>query len=88
MPFLIEQRVDDKDMWLPDKVYKLLPWAYVAMGLLFFAGVYYLGQSDFGAGFYVATGLVSIAGGLIVHYLRVHGARHDDEGSEGDSTTS
>lgn len=88
MPFLLEQCVDDKNMWLPDKVYKLLPWAYVAMGLLFFVGVYYLGQSDFGAGFYVAIGLVSIAGGLVVHYLRVHGAPAANDRSKGDSATS
>lgn len=85
MPFLITLCVEDELMWLPDKIYKLLPWAYVAMGLLFFVGVYYLGQSDFGAGFYVAIGLVSIAGGLVVHYLRVHGARAADETSEGDT---
>lgn len=75
-------------MWLPEKVYQLLPWAYVAMGLMFFAGVYYLDQRDFGSGIYFAVGVVSIAGGLIVHYLRVNGARDVEEKSDGDSAAS
>lgn len=57
-------------MWLPRKVYEALPWVYVAIGLLFVGGAAYLGHGDFGSGFYFAFGVVSIASGLIVHYVR------------------
>lgn len=75
-------------MWLPDPVYKALPWAYVVMGLMFFAGVYYLDQRDFGSGIYFAVGVMSLAGGLIVHYLRVNAVRPAAEDAEGDSSAS
>lgn len=57
-------------MWLPSKVYEALPWAYVAIGILFVTGVWYMDQRDFGSGFYFAFGVVSISAGLIVHYVR------------------
>ncbi|MBT8083600.1 MAG: hypothetical protein HKN35_11100 [Woeseia sp.] len=72
-------------MWLPEKVYLSLPWVYVAIGLLFFVGVYYIDQRDFLSGFYFAIGMVSITCGLIVHYLRVNAPAHNDAESDGDS---
>lgn len=57
-------------MWLPNKVYEALPWAYVLIGILFVTGVWYMDQRDFGSGFYFAFGVISIAAGLIVHYVR------------------
>ncbi len=57
-------------MWLPDKLYEALPWAYVLIGLLFVSGVWYLDNGDFGSGFYFAVGVVSIIAGLIVYYVR------------------
>lgn len=74
-------------MWLPDKIYKALPWIYVAIGLAFFAGVYYLDQRDFRSGFYFAIGMVCITCGLIVHYLRVNNVKADEPPPEGDTTT-
>lgn len=75
-------------MWLPDKVYRALPWVYVAIGLMFFAGVYYLDQRDFRSGFYFAIGMVSITCGLIVHYVRVNNTNAGDTPPDGESTTS
>ena len=68
-------------MWLPDRVYNALPWIYGSIGLLFFAGVIYRDQRDFPSGVYFTTGVVAIAGGLVVLDLRVS-ARTSRENAE------
>lgn len=72
-------------MWLPKKVYESLPWAYVTIGILFVAGVAYLDHGDFGSGFYFAFGIVSIASGLIVHYVRSNKRSQHGGSSRGDT---
>ncbi len=76
-------------MWLPDRVYKALPWIYVSIGLMFFAGVFYLDQRDFGSGVYFTTGVVAVLGGVVVLYLRVKAriSRENAEQAEGDTAT-
>jgi len=59
-----------RKLWLPDRVYEALPWAYVLIGFAFLAGVAYLGDGDFFSGFYCALGLVSIVCGLVVLFIR------------------
>ena len=75
-------------MWLPNKVYEALPWAYVLIGVLFVAGVWYMDQRDFGSGFYFAFGVVSIVAGLIVHYVRSQLRTRSLEQSAGDADTA
>lgn len=60
----------NKSLWLPDRVYEALPWAYILIGLAFMGGVAYLGGGDFFSGFYFALGLVSIVCGLVVLFIR------------------
>lgn len=57
-------------MWLPNKVYEFLPWAYVGIGILFFAGLIYIGERGLGTVAYFVLGAVCIVAGMSVRGLR------------------
>ena len=57
-------------MWLPRPLYECLPWLYVAMGVLIFAFVAYLGLRGPYALAYLALGVTLIGTGLLVRRRR------------------
>lgn len=57
-------------MWLPERLYESLPYAYVVAGSLFNAGTIYLGLNDSTAPFYLATGTLCTLYGLAVFFKR------------------
>lgn len=69
-------------MWLPDKLYEALPWAYVLIGALFIAGVAYLDQAGYGMLVFAALGGACVAAGLLVHTARVRIRRRSERGDD------
>ena len=57
-------------MWLPGRIYKSLPYVYLIVGALFFAGTLYVGFEAAGAKLYAICGLVSVVSGIVVMRLR------------------
>lgn len=74
-------------MWLPTKVYELLPWAYVAIGILFFAGVVYIGERGLGTVAYFVLGAICVVAGMSVRGLRAN-SRTDAAGSNSSDDTA
>lgn len=74
-------------MWLPEKIYEALPWAYVAIGLLFIGGVAFLDRNGYGTLVYAALGGACVAAGLMVRTARTRIRRKVNAEAPGDGTT-
>lgn len=59
-------------MWLPTRIYELLPTLYIVMGLTLLTGSLYLGLYYKLAPMYFVLGLVSVLSGLFVSQYRLH----------------
>lgn len=57
-------------MWLPTSVYESLPATYIAVGVLFLAGVAYTGIHSTWGAIYLALGVFSILSGVLIGTLR------------------
>jgi len=62
-------------MWLPTPIYKSLPYAYIAVGLLLVSGAAYIGLSAPLSSFYVAAGVIVFFSGVIRSVLPIDNRR-------------
>jgi hypothetical protein len=63
-------------MWLPEPIYESLPYVYLLIGALFLSGAIYLGVGAAGVPYYIATGILSIVGGVVIYMRRISFRRH------------
>jgi len=62
-------------MWLPTPIYKSLPYAYIAGGLLLVFGAAYIGLSAPLSSFYAAVGVIVFFSGVIRSVHPIHDRR-------------
>ena len=58
-------------MWLPTRVYELLPTMYIIVGFTFLAGAAYISPYHELAPLYFVMGAVSILAGIVIRHLRL-----------------
>ncbi len=63
-------------MWLPNGLYEALPAIYVAIGVIFLAGSWYLGFRTAASPFYLGVGVALVVSGIFVHLLRKQARSH------------
>ena len=59
-------------MWLPTRVYELLPMLYIIVGQIFMAGSVYISSYHKLAPMYFAFGVLSVVSGLYVSQRRLN----------------
>jgi hypothetical protein len=65
-------------MWLPTRVYELLPTLYIVAGQAFLAGSLYISSYSKLAPMYFVLGVVSVLSGLFVSQRRLHKRRNGE----------
>ena len=72
-------------MWLPEPLYKSLLTVYFVVGAMILAGALYMGFSAKYAPLFIATGLISIAAGLVVFVIRRSASKNAENADPGDA---
>ena len=62
-------------MWLPTRVYEILPAIYIIVGQIFMAGSVYISSYHKLAPVYFAFGVLSVVSGLFVNQRRLYKRR-------------